>query len=748
MKILGSAALGKKNSRWIIVSNRLPVSYNEEKKELTASMGGLVTAIRAIKSRAQRVWVGVAPDGVDERSWKKLKGSWKGAEELEPIFVGQSQFESYYNGFCNDLLWPILHYESERAGFSEDNWNSYVKVNQLFADRIVKMAKEGDIVWVHDFHLFLLPQLIKKKRKDLKVGFFLHVPFPSSEIFRQLPRRSEILEGVMASDLIGFHDYSYLRHFCSSLLTVLGIDSSFLSAKHKGHRAKLGVFPVSIDTHKIVQKAQSATVINQIKKMPSQRFQFLGVDRLDYTKGIELKLKAYRKFLELYPQLRGKVKLVQLAVPTRTGVPEYIELKETVEQLVGEINGAFATTTWTPVRYIYSSVGQNELLALYRKSQALIVCSKRDGMNLVALEYIASQRTSSPGVLMLSEFAGAMSMLSQTLPINPWNVEQTAERMKQAYDMPVEERVNRWKPMSKYLKEYTATDWARSFIEDLKSVEHMNIEQAESFSPTVRSVKGLLKRAKEFGAERLTLMLDYDGTLVPIEDSPEKAVLPATTLRLLKKLHLKGVEVVIVSGRRRDFLKSQFEDMPFVIACEHGARVYVPQKGTWRNKVHGSSKRWYPTALKVMQDYAVRVENSFVEKKTHAVAWHYRKSPVEYGVYQAKKLKEQLEMALINQPVNVLSGKKVIEVKAHEANKGFFATSHMELWGENCYVLAFGDDATDEDLFEALKGRGFSFKVEGPIENAEATSATKADYLLSSQDKVIDFLKLLNEELS
>jgi len=657
-----------------------------------------------------------------------------------PVFIDQKLYNKYYNGFGNDLLWPLLHYETGRTIYREDDWAAYEKVNQIFCDKVLEVAKSGDVIWIQDFHLFLLPELLKKKNPSLKLGFFLHVPFPSSEIFRQLPHREEILRSVLHADLIGFHDYSYLRHFCSSALRILGLDTSELEINISGHTARLGVFPVSIDTQMVVQKSKLATTEAYAKKFKSDRFTFLGVDRLDYTKGIELKLLAFKQLLKKYPEFRKKVRLIQVAIPTRSEVPEYQALKQQIEQMVGEINGEFATFNWVPVRYIYNTVALGPLIGLYRASDALLVTSKRDGMNLVALEYVASQNEKSPGMVLLSEFAGALSLLNQTLPLNPWNADETADRMQEALKMPRQERQNRWKQMSNFLNKYTATDWARSFMNQLQLEKGGFRPGPAKLEVSKSSIQMIKEHIDRKGKETLHIFIDYDGTLVPIQDAPEKAIIDPSILELLKKLNGKNREITIVSGRSADFLAKQFENSGIRLVAEHGARVFEPSKKRWEQRITTGRQHWYTTALKIMNDYALRVQGSHVEKKSYSIAWHYRQAQPEYSLYQSLKLQEELELVLSNEPTTILRGKKVLEVRSVEANKGFYISHYLDALEHPAASIAIGDDATDEDMFAALKGRGLSIKV--------GKGATAADYYLSDQKDVIPFIKLLKKELA
>lgn len=725
-------------SRWILVSNRLPFKLLPSGK-FSPSSGGLVTAIGGIRSKTkvERIWVGGAPEGLTDAEWRDRPQVNSGPWQHLPVFVEPQLYDSFYNGFCNDVLWPLLHYQSDQVRFADSAWDSYVRVNEHFAREILALAKPDDLIWIHDYHFFLVPELLKRARPELRVGFFLHVPFPSSEVFRQLPAREEILQSLLAADLVGFHDYSYLHHFCSSLSRVLGIDSSFLSVRHRGHLTKLGVFPVSIDTQAIQARAVTEEVDRLSANYRKPGFLFLGVDRLDYIKGLDLKLTAFRTFLERYPQVRGKCSLLQLAIPTRTGTPEFARLHQETNRMVGEINGMFSTPEWTPIHYIHNSVNNDELMALYRAADALLVTSKRDGMNLVALEYIAAQTSDRPGVVILSEFTGALSTLSHTLPINPWNADDTADKMKLAMEMPKQEKAYRLAAMTEYLERYTATDWAQSFLHDLAETPAERENEPRIFVPTRQAIDDFARQvATKTEGGRIALVLDYDGTLVPIEDSPELAILPSATREILRDFtHYPWLDILIISGRDKRFLLGQLGDLSVSIGAEHGAAYFDHAKQRWSSRVLRSRSGWYPAALKTLSDYAFRVPRSQIEKKHFAIAWHYRQSPPEYAEFMAKKLAKELETGLANLPVTILRGKKVVEVRAAEADKGMLASWYLENKVEGAVPLTFGDDRTDEDMFRALKSRGFSFRI--------GRTDTEADFVLETQANVLPFLSAL-----
>lgn len=716
----------------ILVSNRLPVQFDAETNEFRPSAGGLVQALSGVKLEGGTIWMGSVAEGEDTTRY---------SGGLHPVPIEAGLYEKYYSGMSNDVLWPLFHYELEYVRFDWEIWDAYCAVNRIFAAEIARIAAPGDWIWIHDYHFFMLAHYLRELRDDIKLGFFLHIPFPSSEVYRTLPVREKILASLIECDLVGFHDYSYLRHFVQSIHQILGLDSDMLKLERITRTTEFGVFPVSIDTAKFTKKAATPGVqqrIRELKKHGDYEQLILGVDRLDYIKGIDLKLRIFHNALERFPELRNRVALLQIAVPSRTEVPEYIKTRNEIEQLVGMINGKFGTPTYTPVKYIFHSVDFEELLALYRHANVLFVASKRDGMNLVALEYIAAQDTRDPGVVVLSEFAGAASNLSHVTLVNPWNTSEAAERLAAVLALAPEARRERHAPVLKYLNKYDATNWAASFLKRLSA-------DVPEIKPTIVLHPRTGALPKEFrerlNKNRIRILLDYDGTLVPIHENPEAATLPDALREKLRAWQsLENVEIILVSGRNPEFLAEQVEGLEISMAAEHGVRFYDHLRKTWTTLARMNKKsEWYDPARQIMQDYTFRVPDSFIERKEFGVAWHFRKSPVNFAEYQSRRLVEDLEWGLLRLPVSILRGKKVVEVRMLEASKGAFVSwyrsNHDEGKLRESTLIAIGDDRTDEDMFEAVRSDGVAIKV--------GMEATRAPFRLREQTEVLPFLEQL-----
>ncbi|MDE3268666.1 MAG: bifunctional alpha,alpha-trehalose-phosphate synthase (UDP-forming)/trehalose-phosphatase [Pseudomonadota bacterium] len=719
--------MAKTPERCMVVSNRLPITYDESTQNHRIASGGLVTSLLGVANDVPITWFGVTTSDLDVQQIAPAKNLPTDINVI-PIVIAPEVYELYYNGFCNAVLWPLLHYEQERVVWQSDCWHAYQQVNKTVAAAIADQQGDQQIIWVHDFHLMLVASYLRKIKKRQSIGFFLHVPFPSYEIFRQLPCSNHLLQSLLAFDLIGFHDYSYLMHFSHTIQYALGLTVQFNRINAAERIVDLGVYPVSIPTQAINKKARSAKTdaahAKHAKRFAAQKI-VLGVDRLDYIKGLDLKLEIFQSYLEKYPEQLGKLSLLQIVVPSRTDVSAYIELKKLLEQKVADINAKWGKGNYQPIHYIYDSVAMHELLALFRLSSCLLITSKRDGMNLVALEYVAAQAPAHSGQILLSEFAGAISIMPNAIAINPWHTEQVVAKLHHALTNPAP--TSRNKQMYDYLRSYSSKEWAKTYLTDLKK------SAVGERKLTSMVDKGLISKIKNW--RHAYLFLDYDGTLVPICDEPEQALIATPIADLLAALQAQGMEVLVISGRSRKFLWQQFKRLHIRIVAEHGAEYYDCR--AWRTLVSTPIDSWFYLALQIMHHYGRLVPSSFVEVKKYSICWHYRNSPVFYADYQARKLMEELEFGLASFPVQISSGKKIIEVKAMEADKGKFYNwfSQNVLSNSATPVVACGDDRTDEDLFIALRPDDISIKV--------GMEETKARYRLRAQQEVVEFLRML-----
>jgi trehalose 6-phosphate synthase/phosphatase len=688
--------------------------------------------LNSLPEETERIWVGWP--GI---TTEKLKGDEKKiSKELisrnyQPVFLSKKHVEKYYNGFCNRTLWPLFHYFIQAATFSRRMWDCYKRINEKFCDAVLKVAKPDDTIWVHDFHLFLLPQMLRDKLPKAKIGFFLHIPFPSSEVFRLLPWREEILNGLLGADLIGVHTYDYSQHLLRSFMRILGHENWFGHMKLGERLVKVDTFPMGIDYDYFAEHANTTEVEKEIKKIRKQvgdRKIILSIDRLDYTKGIPPRLEGFNIFLEKNPEYKEKVTLILVAVPSRTDVKQYKELKKNLEELISNVNGKHGTIGWTPIWYLYRQLPFDTLVALYKAADIGLVTPLRDGMNLMAKEFIAT-KGNEKGVLILSEMAGAATELGEALIVNPNNKEDIARAIKQALEMDCKEQRKRNRAIQDRLKRYDIKHWTNEFLKKLtleaKSSAHKHIRL---LTPELKSE---LVSDYSNSNERL-IILDYDGTLVPFADLPDKAAPNNDVLEMLKHLTSEDKnEVIIVSGRDKGTLDKWFQGVDVSLVAEHGA--WAKERGGGWTQTQGLQTGWKDELRPVLEQYVDRTPGSFIEEKDYSLVWHYRKADKRTGLIRALELKDALMHITTNNNLEVLEGSKVIEIRNAGVNKGQSALNWLNKspWD---YILAIGDDVTDEQMFAALPKDAYSIKV--------GLRPSLAKYNLES---VVDINKLLKE---
>ena len=733
-------------NKTIIVSNRLPlqIKISNNDIEITPSVGGLATGMKSIHAEGDSVWVGWSglstEELTDEISIKVDKALQK--EKCAGVNLTEDDVNNYYLGFSNKALWPLFHYFTEYAEFGLAQWESYKAVNQKFADVVLENIKDGDTVWVHDYQLLLLPKLIKDKKPNTSIGFFLHIPYPSYEIFRTFPWRKELLEGMLGADLLGFHTYDYERHFLSSIKRILGLDVNFNEIAYQDRIITVDSFPMGIDYDKfhnsavthLSQTAQQKSEVQQhldfYKEQNTDAKLILSIDRMDYTKGIPNRIKAFEYFLNKYPEYKEKVRLVMLVVPSRSKMPQYIKLKKETDELVGRINGQLSTVNWTPIWYFYRSMPFDNLIDLYTSSDVALITPIRDGMNLVAKEYIAT-RTNGDGVLILSEMAGAAAEMNEALLINPNNLEEFVDTLKLALEMPVKEQKSRIKILQNRLKRYTVTKWADEFMSSLHSTK--NIQEnivAKQLKKTIQT-----KMTSAFkNAEKRLFLLDYDGTLVGFKNDPQEAKPDEELFTLLDNINKNpNTDVVIISGRDRETLERWFGHKPYTLITDHGVWLKKPEK-EWEALEHLKND-WMENIQPVLEAFVDRTPGTFIETKKYSLAWHYRKSDTELAQKRKIELNTVLTSLIANNNLSILEGNKVVEIKSSNVNKGR-AAGRFLLDTNYEFIFCIGDDWTDEYMFEALPDTSNTIKV--------GFKNTNAKYYIQNPDEVRLLLKQFN----
>ncbi|HLK10017.1 MAG TPA: bifunctional alpha,alpha-trehalose-phosphate synthase (UDP-forming)/trehalose-phosphatase [Candidatus Binatia bacterium] len=700
-------------SRLLLVANRLPVTVapgGAQGPLVRRSTGGVATGLRSLHERSGGLWIGW-PGRADVEPPARAALERRLAElRTVPVWLDPGEARRFYEGFANGVLWPLFHYLLDPMPLHVQGWDAYERVNARFADAVAAHHRPGDLVWVHDYQLMLVPRLVRERLPQARIGYFLHVPFPASEVFRILPARDRLLEGVLGADLIGFHTAAYMRHFASSLLRVLGLATDVDRVEIEGRTVRLGVFPMGIDPARFAALAEDARVAAEVRALraPGDAALLVGIDRLDYTKGIPRRLLAFEVLLRDHPNLRGRVRLVQVAVPSRTNVGAYQDFRRQVDEMVGRLNGAFGTPRWVPVHYVYRGISERELVALYRAADVMLVTPVRDGMNLVAKEFVAA-RTDGDGVLVLSEFAGAAAELAEAVLVNPYDVDATADALRRALGLSEDERRARVQALRKRVVRYDVHHWARSFLEALEdaSAHRATSTPAATAAGHVARLVGRMR-----AAERLVLLLDYDGTLVPFAGVPDLATPDEALLSLLRALAARPrTEVHVVSGRSRETMERWLGALPVGLHAEHGFWSRRPG-GLW-TAPPVPTMEWRERVLAILEHFAARTPGSLVEEKTVSLAWHYRMTEPEFGTRQANELRLHLTELLSNAPVEILPGEKVVEVRPHGMHKGAIVAPILAQASPGTLAVAVGDDRTDEDLFAALPPGALAIHV-GP----------------------------------
>lgn len=721
----------------------MPVQLEIDKNCIiaTPSVGGLATGMKSVHRDNNGIWIGWSGLN-DEDLTPELQNQID--SELEKhqcvsINLSKEEVDGFYFGFSNKTIWPLFHYFMEYAEFDANDWEIYKEVNQKFADKVLENVAQGDTVWVHDYQLLLLPKYIKEKRPDVSVGFFLHIPFPSFEVFRTLPWRQELLEGMLGADLLGFHTYEYERHFLSSVQRILGYNSNFNNIILENREVKVDSFPMGIDYDKFANAAKINNHLNEKEKSDIQieidrhlsndgnTTLILSIDRLDYTKGIPNRLLAFEHFLETYPQFKGKARLVMLAVPSRSNVPQYQLLKNEVDQLVGRINGKYSEINWTPIWYFYRSLPFENLIDLYTSCDVALLTPLRDGMNLVAKEYIAC-REDKTGVLILSEMTGASQEMGESLLINPNDYDKVAEALKLAIEMPKEEQITRNTALQKRLKRYNVERWSSDFMETLKeTAKHQEAKKIKKLNTQRRE-----RMFEEYkNANKRILFFDYDGTLAPFEKLPENAKPTPELFELLDKIdNDPKTDMVLITGRDKYTFNKWFAHKNYKMITEHGA--WLKDKDKEWEMLEAVTNNWFGSILPILENFMDRTPGSLIEEKAFSLAWHYRNTDPDLGKLRANQLKSTIEDLISNNNLEILEGDKVLEIKVSGVNKGRSAAK-MLLGKEYDFIFAIGDDWTDEFMFEKLPEETYTVKV--------GNKKTVAKYYIDGTKQVIELLK-------
>ncbi len=709
-------------SRTLLVSNRLPITLSATESGLQGqpSSGGLATALSSVHSAGESLWfgwpgaVGDAPEAEVDKVLAPLRAI--------PVHISPAEMKGYYDGFSNGVLWPLCHYLLDKVQLdAHQDWQMYRTVNERFADMVASHWREGDVVWVHDYQLALVPALLRQRCPQARIGFFLHIPFPGVEVFRILPWRMELLRGVMGADLVGFHTASYAYHFAYACSQLLGLEVSGDVLSDNGRPVKAAAFPIGIDAETFATRAASPAVQQRAETLRAEaqgRTILLSVDRFDYTKGLVRRALAIERLLTRYPEFKDKIHVIQLAVPTRENVDAYADYRRTVNELVGRINSAFGSPTRNIVHFLHRSVEPDELSALYVAADVMLVTPLRDGMNLVAKEYVAS-RGNDTGVLVLSELAGAATELHEALQINPYDLDAFVEAIVRAIEMSPDEQQLRMSELRRTVHSGKVSAWADSFVKALDECPAAPIAAPSAALDQVM--------ISVVASPRLLLLLDYDGTLVEHSSSPFASTPDAELVTLLRRLTMRsGTSVHVISGRSRESLDDFLGELEVGLHAEHGLWSRRKRSAAWSSRTPVPPP-WLEPIKTLIERSVRRTNGSFMEVKSGALAYHYRATEPQLGQRRVAELRTALARHPMADLFETLEGSRVLEVRQRGINKGVLVPEVLEE-ASGATVVAMGNDRTDEPMFAALPPSAVTIHV--------GTGESVARYRVAGVDEV------------
>ncbi|KAL0659869.1 hypothetical protein Bca4012_080454 [Brassica carinata] len=776
--------------RLLVVSMSLPVTAKrtgEETWSFTMSPGGLVSALLGLKEFETK-WIGWPGVDVHDAVGKKALSIALAEKGCIPVFL-EEVCDQYYNGYCNNILWPIFHYLGTPPEYRNDviityqsQYDAYKKANRIFFDVVNEHYQEGDVVWCHDYHVMLLPQYLKEYNSKMKVGWFLHTPFPSSEMYKTLPSRSELLRSVLTADLVGFHTYDFARHFVNACMCILGTEATSEGVVDQGKLTRVAVFPIGIEPERFINTSKLSEVTEYMKKFKSDfggRKLILGVDRLDTIKGIPHKYQAFEKFLEENEDWRGKVLLLQIAVPTRNGIGEYQKIKDQCHGLVGRINGRFGSISSVPIIHLDCSIHFHQLCALYAITDVLLVTSLRDGMNLVSSEFVACQK-GEKGVLVLSEFAGAgQSLGAGALLVNPWNVKEVSNAIGEALSMSREEKEKKHQINFQYVKTHSTQQWADDFMNKLNEVTS-KAEQETGKAPHELPQHDVVQQYSK--SKNRLLILGFYGTLTKPNKNQERRdegmnleLHPQLQERLKALCSDPKTTVVVLSRSEKSVLDQNFGEHDMWLAAENGMFLRHTA-GEWVTKMpENMNLKWIDGVKQVFKYFTERTPGSYFQASETSVVWNYHYADAEFGRAQAKDMLQHLWAGpTSNASVDVVQGRYSVEVHSVGVTKGS-ATERIlgEIVLQNKsittpidYVLCIGNFlGKDEDVYTFFepeltkKTMSSPYYGSGPLKKVSSTlvdvkgdnyfsvavgnTHTKASYFLDSSDDVVQLIHKL-----
>ncbi|GAA5808871.1 hypothetical protein MFLAVUS_002270 [Mucor flavus] len=619
--------------------------------------------------------------------------------DMVPIFVDDKLSFGHYEGYSKQVLWPLMHYLMWPDTVDElAFWHDYVKVNEIYANEVIKNYEQGDIIWVHDYHLMLVPQIIRAALPNAPIGLFVHTPFPSSEIFRCLPHRKEVLDGILGANVVGFQTYNYARHFASNCTRILGFEYTPSGIIGNGILIQIGIYPIGIDVERTryhCHRPGVAPKAKAIRERYAGKKIIVGRDKLDPVKGVLQKLEAFEIFLNDFPDWRQKVVLIQVTSP---GVLNSPELEKKASEIVSRINSKYGSLEFTPANFFNQHIDRDEYYALLQVADIGLVTPVIDGMNTSSFEYIVAQEEQhSP--LILSEFTGTASSMGAAVIVNPWDFSEVARAIAECLSMTEEEKLMKYQQLHKFVTSHTASYWAKSLVKGLTNIPK-NI-WATTVPLDVSRVK------TEFSNSRKrAFFFDYDGTLAPICIDPELAKPSNEMLDILTKLAQDPHNIVwVISGRAQKYLDGWLGHIPNIgLSSEHGCFIRDPNSKVWANMIDNVDMSWKDDVKEIFEYYTERTPGSFIEEKECSLTWHYRKADPKYGAFQAMEMQNHLEQNFVGKlPVECLTGKMTVEIRPSLVNKGVIIKRALTQNADIDFILCAGDDKTDEDMFRILE---------------------------------------------
>ncbi|XP_015085301.1 alpha,alpha-trehalose-phosphate synthase [UDP-forming] 5 [Solanum pennellii] len=779
--------------RMIIVGNQLPLRAHrrkdgEEGWNFSWDEDSLLLQLKdGLGEDVEVIYVGSLKEEIDPSQQDDVAQTLLETFKCVPAFIPPELFSKFYHGFCKQHLWPLFHYmlplSPDLGGrFDRSLWQAYVSVNKIFADKVMEVINpDDDFVWVHDYHLMVLPTFLRKRFNRVKLGFFLHSPFPSSEIYRTLPVRDEILRALLNSDLIGFHTFDYARHFLSCCSRMLGISyqskRGYIGLEYYGRTVSIKILPVGIhmvQLQSVLDLPETETRVAELRDKFRGQTVLLGVDDMDIFKGISLKLLAFELLLSQHPDQRGKLVLVQIANPARGRGKDVQEVQAETYATVKRINQKFGRTGYEPVILVDKPLQFYERIAYYAIAECCLVTAVRDGMNLIPYEYVICRQGTEKldatlglnptapkkSMLVVSEFIGCSPSLSGAIRVNPWNIDAVSEAMDSALIVSEAEKQMRHEKHYRYVCTHDVAYWAQSFLQDLERACRDHVRRrcwgigfglgfrVVALDPSFRklSVEHIVSAYKR--TKHRAILLDYDGTMT-VRNSISKGP-NAEVISILNSLCRDPKNIVfIVSGKDTKTLTQWFSSCETLgLAAEHGYFVRPNHDAKWETCVAVVDFYWKQIAEPVMSLYTETTDGSFIDSKESALVWNYQYADPDFGSCQAKELLDHLESVLANEPVTVKSGQNIVEVKPQGVSKGLVAERLLEIMQKKGtvpdFVLCIGDDRSDEDMFEVIMGAVASASL-SPVAEVFACTVgqkpSKARYYLEDTTEILRMLQ-------